>query len=525
MSSKHKAAEDAASRPTSGGLPNYEAAVGGHRDFMEESDAAPLLGHKEDEDGNATKFTNATTYKDVWATILFLVHLVILAVIAYIGFNTELPPYDDNGPSGPSRLKNEDSAPPTSPTPEAGNGLRSFVTLAGTAVAGGFGLSLLYFWAIERFASKLIKISFVVNTAVSGMLAFYYLIIGNFIAGFFLGIYAIIHLIYYVVYRAHIPFTTLMLQTVTTVTKRYPATIFTGVIGLFVQILLSAGWTVAAAGAWRIVQAKKNDDIQHAITIYFVFSLYWLSQVVRNTVHVTVCGVFASYYFTGVSNVDGSVTVNVRNPTAKSAKRALTTSFGSIVFGSLIIALIQTLRFVARQVRSNANQEGNNAVALVAACLECLIAMLEGIIDFVNIYAFTQVAVYGKSYMEAARDTWALIQRSGVELIINDDLTRGVLGLGSIFVGAVNTFIVYIALNIMSLTENTPAVVISMIFAFVLALVQFSILCETIHSGVATTFVCLAEDPDALNRTKPELYAAIRETYPGVALTSRPIEV
>lgn len=36
---------------------------------------------------------------------------------------------------------------------------------------------------------------------------------------------------------------------------------------------------------------------------------------------------------------------------------------------------------------------------------------------------------------------------------------------------------------------------------------------QVIDSGVATIFVCFAEDKSALQRSKPELYQALMETY------------
>jgi hypothetical protein len=47
---------------------------------------------------------------------------------------------------------------------------------------------------------------------------------------------------------------------------------------------------------------------------------------------------------------------------------------------------------------------------------------------------------------------------------------------------------------------------------------EFSILASVIDSGVVTTFVCLAEDPEALARTKPELYQKIQQVYPSISL-------
>lgn len=39
---------------------------------------------------------------------------------------------------------------------------------------------------------------------------------------------------------------------------------------------------------------------------------------------------------------------------------------------------------------------------------------------------------------------------------------------------------------------------------------------DAIDSGVTTTFVALAEDPNALRRTKPELFERIRREWPRV---------
>ena len=46
-----------------------------------------------------------------------------------------------------------------------------------------------------------------------------------------------------------------------------------------------------------------------------------------------------------------------------------------------------------------------------------------------------QVAVYGKSFCRAARDTWDLFQNQGLHLLINDDLTNGVIFMGCILGG------------------------------------------------------------------------------------------
>jgi xanthosine utilization system XapX-like protein len=91
--------------------------------------------------------------------------------------------------------------------------------------------------------------------------------------------------------------------------------------------------------------------------------------------------------------------------------------------------------------------------------------------------------------------------------------------MGALFIGIV-TAGVSIGYVYMSEIQNTypNAPIISGIIGFLIGYFEFSIIASVINSGVATTFVCLAEDPAALARTKPELYQKIQQVYPEIML-------
>jgi hypothetical protein len=86
-----------------------------------------------------------------------------------------------------------------------------------------------------------------------------------------------------------------------------------------------------------------------------------------------------------------------QNPTLGSFKRATTTSFGSICLGSLLVAVLETMRAILRWARG---QRDN----LAAYCLDILLNLIESLVQYFNVYAFTQVAIYGKPYVQAAQD-------------------------------------------------------------------------------------------------------------------------
>jgi len=125
---------------------------------------------------------------------------------------------------------------------------------------------------------------------------------------------------------------------------------------------------------------------------------------------VTASGTFATGYFLSPQIP--------AFPTLHSLRRATTTSFGSICLGSLLVSITQILRSLA----SDRNY-----------LLQCILSLLENILKYFNRYAFTQVAIYGKSYIDAATSTWKLILERGLDAVINDNLSNGVLNLGCFF--------------------------------------------------------------------------------------------
>lgn len=244
-------------------------------------------------------------------------------------------------------------------------------------------------------------------------------------------------------------------------------------------------------------------------------SLVWTSLIITNVVHVAVCGLFGLVFFQGdVSS--GQIVVPVRNPTAASARRALTSSFGSVAFGSLIVALVDTLK-QALQARANDQQLGF-AGQLAAACCACIVNWFEQMLELFNQYAYAHVAIYGKPFCEAARDTWSMIKSKGVTLIINDQLIHSVLAMGAFLVGIICGGVSYSIF--LATTINQPDLqglgVLVFFVGLLIGCVQFHVVCQTVKSGVVSTFVCLAQDAESVKRIKPELYQLMQELYPTI---------
>jgi hypothetical protein len=81
--------------------------------------------------------------------------------------------------------------------------------------------------------------------------------------------------------------------------------------------------------------------------------------------------------------------------------------------------------------------------------------------------------------------------------------------LGAILVGIITALISYLYITILK-QVGSGYIPIVVFLGFIVGFQMMTIMGSIILSGSATTFVCLAENPEALARTKPELYNAVR---------------
>ncbi|RKP11292.1 plasma-membrane choline transporter-domain-containing protein [Piptocephalis cylindrospora] len=383
--------------------------------------------------GPDQKFDPKPKYQDLWAAVLFVLHLAAFIALAALAI-----------PKGVQKSENSRDGERVDPDSDP----------------------------LKRHQNNAI-IVMICSIVTALVLSFAYLLL-SYIVGALSLLFAIVYAVCAWSWRHRIPFATIMLQTVCGVTR------------------------------------KPNSSATYGLFVAALFSFYWTTQVIRNTVHTTVSGVFGVFYFlTGTTQMpSGSVTLS-------SLKRACTTAFGSICFGSLIIAIVKLIRALLRFAMENSD----GIMAFVACIAVCILGCIEGLLEYFTHYAFTQVAVYGKPFCTAAKDTWNMIKDRGVEVLINDNLIGNVLGIGSLLIGFLNAIIalaIIAAVKVEIFHEGGLVLWLLLIAAFVVGLAMMSTAGGVIESGTATTFVCLAEDPMALARTQPELFERIRRTYPDV---------
>ena len=231
--------------------------------------------------------------------------------------------------------------------------------------------------------------------------------------------------------------------------------------------------------------AKEASDIAY---LALLASFYWGAQVFANVVHTTCCGVTGAWWFQPYA--PGAVKAAFR--------RAMTTSFGSICLGSLVVAALKTVEYILRDAREN-------------PCLLCVIACVRSLIEYFNRFAYVYVALYGFDFRRAGSAVFTLFRSSGWTVIIHDDLLGIVLLFGALACGVFGAVIgVAISAGVGGETETTVAYAFVGLLTGLFAAQQ--VFC-VIDSAFATVLVAWAEEPAALRDSRPSLYAHLYEAW------------
>lgn len=380
--------------------------------------------------------------------------------------------------------------------------LSAFVSagLAGGAVS--LLTSVLFIALASRCASCVVWTSLIFGPALTVIIGLALVVAGmqtNMGMAFLGGVMILLGIIsftcVFVCWRKLIPFMIMLVQVVGSVIRSNPVVLLVSVLGSVAGIV----WTTACALTFYGLVVKMNLDLadrntSYAVIFVFALALTWGSLVAYNVCHVTYCGLFGRWYY---KKDDGSML-------QKSLAVALTTSLGSIVVGSFLVAFVRALEVVVRSARQDAQQDGNTACCVMLLVVECFVGCIGDILEYFSEWAYVQCAIRGASFFEAARITLTFFTCANLQYILSDLLLNSVVNLGTLLCGctgaAAGAGAGYFA------GDSTSAGV-GALLGLIVGVVAGGAAVGIISSGVKTTLACWAEDPEPLRQAHPEVHA------------------
>ncbi|KAF5103732.1 hypothetical protein D0Z03_000068 [Geotrichum reessii] len=391
-------------------------------------------------------------------------------------------------------------------------------------------LAFIYFALARIFTKFFIYFSFIMSIIVGLATAIYYLAVGYYSAGIVFLIFSVLQILFFWSARSRIPFATLVLQIVIDATRVVPSIYFVSFFGAIAITAFAIFFAISMVSAYVKFSPNSNNpgcDVSAGSCsngkligslIYITFAGFYISEVIKNVTHVTISGAYGTWYYCYKSDQGMP-----KWPAFGSFKRAMTYSFGSISFGSLLISIVNLIRYLLEIVRSAQMQSGEGGIAalfitICLCCVDCFLSLIQWLITYFNHYAYTVVALYGKAYIPAAKDTWTIIRARGIDALINDCLIDKVLSLGVLLISYVAALFSYLYLRYTNPPYNRGGGYYPIVIGFtmVIALQIGNIVTVAIRAGTATFFVALARDPDVFRMSYPTLYDELLRAYPAV---------
>ena len=491
----------------------------------------------------ARGFGDYGMFKDLLFAIIFVfntVYVIWTAFEAVVHARDNAAEMADAQPtSGPgSGVVPSDDASLDPQTPDAVNNisLRTVATMSfGLASFAMFTSSTIYLTLLMRYSEKIITASIWMSIILFGVMSVLSLLGGVI---FMAVIFAVLC---YFTYKwlqnaeQRIAFSSTVLKTaISAVKENFWGLVSSSVFMLMLQFVWIFTWSIAMMDTHNrldpsittttiitSVNDKNPNDADYSVTedregggggwamfvyLLMILQLLWGIEVVKNVVSSTVSGTLACWYFTPTRG----------NHVGGALFRAVTTSFGSICLGSLLVAFLQVMRFVISTVRERATSRDSRGGtgALVLGCTLCLaeflLRIIERLMEYFNQYAFTYTAAYGTNYLTSGLRVMDLFKKRGWTGIINDSLVRNALFLVVLAIAVTTgTFATLIGVSwsdhLQAAGIESPGSVL-FLAGFVMGLAVGILLSNILESAVISIFVFYAEDPRVMQRHHPALY-------------------
>lgn len=276
-----------------------------------------------------------------------------------------------------------------------------------------------------------------------------------------------------------------------------------------VQVAFLIYWLVGLSGILSTAQILPADNLTQernryvldgalkAKVVFHFFVGFWVHGYLEALGTVATSITVADWYY--------KPKVNGKKPSSHLSfftglAKAIVFHSGSIAFGSLVLAVVRTLRVILELYQQLAKQMfGNDTAKCLLACCRCCLGFLTSTLKFIEFNAYIMVGVTGKSFRSSAWEAWGVVTRNPKRFGIFHGVMWTVNAIGRLFIVGFSLLWGALLLNknlFPSLSESvhSPWPVLISIFAvsFFLAGLIFGVY----TSAGAALFYCFVADEE-----------------------------
>ena len=261
----------------------------------------------------------------------------------------------------------------------------SLIALFASALLLSLVLALAYLSLLRLAPARVIHVTLYGGAAVLLVSAIAALLSASLYGALLCGLMFVLQLLWVWSVQRRIAFSALLLELSVVCLQEFPSTLAIPLCGLLAQAVWFAVWLLcfatlrsALSDGRPLTRPQYRDDSggMQLLFIVLLLSLYWTAEVLNYVVHTSVAGVAGSFYFLHPHRTPSNVVF-------ASVRRSLTSSFGSVCLGALIVASVQTARSLLNMLVRRQYDDRERSVVLACAlwCAQCLLSLIEGIIQ------------------------------------------------------------------------------------------------------------------------------------------------
>lgn len=241
--------------------------------------------------------------------------------------------------------------------------------------------------------------------------------------------------------------------------------------------------------------------------LYHVFGCFWTTQFIIACSLTTIAGAVASYYW-----AQGHASAMPLFPVLSSGKRVLRYSLGSMALGSLVVAIIETIRFILEAIRNKLRAleaaPGGCIITMFWCCAQCCLGCVEWTVKFINRNAYIVIAITGKGFCGAAVRATSLILNNILRIGTVNVIGNIIAFLGKVCVSLASALFAFFMLESSQYKSGHNKVsspLFPVLFCWLIGYVVASLFFAVVEMTIDTIILSFCEDIEENNGTP--LYA------------------
>eukprot|EP00386_Alphamonas_edax_P016284 GDKI01049728.1.p1 GENE.GDKI01049728.1~~GDKI01049728.1.p1 ORF type:complete len:698 (+),score=293.01 GDKI01049728.1:120-2213(+) len=336
-----------------------------------------------------------------------------------------------------------------------------------------------------------------------------------------------------------------IVKTAAQFTYSVPSVLWMPVINWLAALILYFWWVLVAVYIMSSVSEEEvaagkryswNRNTQYTFAYHF-FHLLWNNAFFIAMNQMILAGAVAAWYFSPIE-ADGKR--NVGSPLCKSFRIAVMKHMGTAAFGSLILAIVQFvkwwlryLQYQAQQVKDNQEKAcekcspcgigkvcaklniANKTFVCLIGCLGYLVACFEKCVEFLNKNAYIQTAITGKSFCAAAWAAFTLILRNLARFGVAATMGKAIKFLGLVAIAGIAALVGFLCTNAAYKDKISSPWIPTIVFILVGWLVG-SLIMDVYGMAVDTTLCCFLADVEMHGGEGQFTPAPLKEFLPKV---------